>query len=122
VIATFRVHVNEVRQAIAAAGSNLEPIFNKDALMLLPGGVDKRSGLLAALAELNLSPDQVLAVGDAENDLSFMELCGCSVAVANAVPALREAADVVTTGERGEGVRELIEALLSEPQRGPVGP
>jgi hydroxymethylpyrimidine pyrophosphatase-like HAD family hydrolase len=122
VIATFSVHADDAREAIAATGSNLEPIFNKDALMLLPRGVDKRSGLLAALAELNLSPDRVVGVGDAENDLPFLELCGCSVAVANAVPALQEAADVVTSGGQGEGVRELVEALLSEPQRGPLGP
>jgi hydroxymethylpyrimidine pyrophosphatase-like HAD family hydrolase len=113
VIATVRAHAQVVREVIAESRLDLEPIFNKDALMILPRGVDKRSGLLAALPRLDLSPDQVVAVGDGENDLPFLQACGCSVAVANAVPALREAADLVTAGARGEGVRELVDRLLS---------
>jgi hydroxymethylpyrimidine pyrophosphatase-like HAD family hydrolase len=114
VIATVRAHEAAVREALRAARSNLELNFNKDALMLLPPGVDKRSGLLAALAALELSPSQVVAVGDAENDLPFLAASGRGVAVANAVPALREAAALVTAGSAGEGVRELIERLLSD--------
>jgi hydroxymethylpyrimidine pyrophosphatase-like HAD family hydrolase len=113
VIATVRIHEHAVREAIAELAPDLQPIFNKDALMILPRGVDKRSGLLAALARLALSPEEVVAVGDGENDLPFLQACGLSVAVANAVAALSGAADLVTTGERGEGVRELVEQLLS---------
>jgi hydroxymethylpyrimidine pyrophosphatase-like HAD family hydrolase len=113
VIATFRVHEQVVREVIADSRLDYELVFNKDAVMILPRGVDKRSGLLSALAELELSPEQVVAVGDAENDLPFLQACGRSVAVGNAVPALREVADLVTAGERGAGVRELIDGLLS---------
>ena len=41
-------------------------------------------------------------MGDAENDHAFLESCECSVAVANAIPALKEKADLVTQGERGD--------------------
>ncbi|HEY4865176.1 MAG TPA: HAD hydrolase family protein, partial [Candidatus Dormibacteraeota bacterium] len=54
----------------------------------------------------------VVAVGDGENDLPFMKLCGCSVALANAVPELRASADLVTSAGNGQGVRELIARLL----------
>jgi hydroxymethylpyrimidine pyrophosphatase-like HAD family hydrolase len=54
----------------------------------------------------------VVGVGDAENDIPFLRLCGCAVAVANALPVVRQAADLATTGERGAGVRELVERLL----------
>jgi HAD superfamily hydrolase (TIGR01484 family) len=114
VISTTRQHEQAVREAAGFLGLDLELTFNKEALMILPRGVDKRSGLLAALAELLLPADQVVGVGDAENDIAFLRLCGWSVAVANALPAVRQAADLVTSGERGEGVRELVERLLDQ--------
>ena len=82
--------------------------------MLLPAGVDKASGLAAALLELALSPRDAVGVGDAENDLAFLQHCGLSAAVAGAVPALREHVDVVLHGDDGAGVVELIEALLQD--------
>jgi hypothetical protein len=53
-------------------------------------------------------------VGDAENDHAFLRRCECAVAVANALPAVKEQADLVTTAERGAGVVELIDRLLSD--------
>jgi energy-coupling factor transporter ATP-binding protein EcfA2 len=55
-----------------------------------------------------------MGIGDAENDHVFLESCECSVAVANAIPALQEKADYVTQGARGAGVTEMIEKLLSD--------
>jgi hydroxymethylpyrimidine pyrophosphatase-like HAD family hydrolase len=112
VISTTRPYAPAVGEAAALLGLDLELSLNKEALMVLPKGVDKRSGLLAALAELHLSPAEVVGVGDAENDIPFLQLCGHAVAVANALPAVVQAADLATTGERGAGVRELVERLL----------
>jgi len=55
----------------------------------------------------------VVAVGDAENDFAFLDLCGMPVAVANALPRLKEAASLVTEGERGAGVAELVDRWLA---------
>jgi hydroxymethylpyrimidine pyrophosphatase-like HAD family hydrolase len=66
------------------------------------------------LSELRFSPHNTVGVGDAENDDAFLAMCGCSVAVANALPALKERVDLVTAGSHGAGVEELIEKLLSE--------
>lgn len=82
--------------------------------MLLPEGVDKDTGLTTALDRLNLSADAVVAVGDGENDLPLLRLCGLSVSVANALPFLKAHSDWVTSENSGEGVVELIEKLLSE--------
>ena len=80
--------------------------------MVLPSGVNKASGLAAALAECGLSPHNVVGIGDAENDHAFLAMCGCSVAVANALDSVKAEADLVTREARGNGVRELIERLL----------
>ena len=64
--------------------------------------------------ELGLSPHNVVGVGDAENDHAFLSICECSVAVANALPAVKERADIVTRGDHGAGVAELIDELLAD--------
>jgi HAD superfamily hydrolase (TIGR01484 family) len=112
IVATWEPQEAAVLDAIRELGLELQVIFNKGAVMVLPSGVNKATGMDAALAELGLSRHNAVGVGDAENDHAFLARCECSVAVANALPALKERADVVTVGERGAGVAELIERLL----------
>lgn len=84
-------------------------------MLLLPNGVDRDLGLRKALAKLNLSPDEVIAVGNRENDLPLLQLCGLSVSVNNALPMLKEASDWVMTKDCGDGsllVRFRIERSL----------
>jgi hydroxymethylpyrimidine pyrophosphatase-like HAD family hydrolase len=87
-------------------------IFNKGAVMALPAGITKATGLAAALAELEIAAAQTIGVGDAENDHAFLDACGLAVAVANALPSLRLEADLVTRAARGAGVEELIDRVL----------
>jgi hydroxymethylpyrimidine pyrophosphatase-like HAD family hydrolase len=117
IVATWEPHQSAVLGAIHDLGLELHVIFNKGAVMVLPTGVNKASGLGAALAELCLSPHNVVGVGDAENDHAFLALCECAAAVANALPTLRAHADLVTRGPHGEGVVELIDALLADDLR-----
>jgi len=114
IVATWHPHETTVLDVIRDLGLELQVIFNKDAVMVLPSGVNKATGLKAALKELHLSPHNAVGVGDAENDHVFLGMCECSVAVANALPALKERADLVTAGSHGAGVEEMIEKLLSE--------
>jgi len=114
IVATTDEHRDTVLAAIEELGLELQLIFNKGAVMVLPPGVNKASGLLTALGEMGVSPENVVGVGDAENDHSFLAACGCSVAVHNALGALMEKAHLVTRSDAGEGVIELIDALLED--------
>jgi HAD superfamily hydrolase (TIGR01484 family) len=114
IVATWHPHENTVLSCIRDLGLELEVIFNKDAVMVLPTGVNKATGLVAALKELGLSPRNCVGVGDAENDHAFLAICECSVAVSNSVPMLKERADIVTEGHHGAGVVELIEEMLAD--------
>jgi len=114
VVATHHPHENEVLDAIRQLGLELQVIFNKGSVMVLPSGVNKATGLARALQELALSAHNVVGVGDAENDHAFLRSCECSVAVANALPALKEEADYVTQGECSAGVVELIGQLVHD--------
>lgn len=111
IVAAWRPNEVEALQAIQELGLELQVIFNKDAVMVLPTGINKATGLTAVVGQLGISPHEVVGVGDAENDHAFLSLCECSVAVANAVPSLKERADIVTKGDHGDGVIELIEEL-----------
>jgi hydroxymethylpyrimidine pyrophosphatase-like HAD family hydrolase/energy-coupling factor transporter ATP-binding protein EcfA2 len=112
IVATDAPFAEAALAAIKETGVERTLVFNKGALMLLPGGVTKGTGLAAALAALELSPHNMVGIGDAENDHAFLSICECAVAVADAVPALRERADYVTRGMASRGVVEFIEQHL----------
>ena len=111
IIATWTPNEVAVLGAIRDLGLELHVIFNKGAVMVLPPGVTKASGLGAALERLRLSPHNLVAVGDAENDHSMLRFAECGAAVANAVPMLKSEADLVLGGDHGDGVVELVDAL-----------
>jgi HAD superfamily hydrolase (TIGR01484 family) len=114
IIATWEPNETTVLDCIRHLGLEWQIIFNKGAVMVLPPGVNKATGLNAALNALALSPLNVLAIGDAENDHAFLTASGCSVAVANALGAVKKTADVVTAADHGAGVREAIGILLAD--------
>ena len=82
--------------------------------MVLPTGVDKASGLEAALEEMKLSWKSIVGIGDAENDLAFLRKCQYSVAVSNAIDSVKAEVDFTTRAPRGEGVVELINEILKD--------
>jgi len=116
IVATTLRHHDAVEKTITEMELPLEIILNRDSVMVLPAGVNKATGLATALNELRVSPKQVVAMGDAENDEAFLKLCGFSVAVANAIPSIKALADMTTEQEYGSGVIEVIEKVLAGSQ------
>src|SRR4029077_10735335 len=112
IVATREPYEQVAVELIKELGLELQIIFNKGAVMILPTGVNKATGLTAVLSSIQVSPEDVAAIGDAENDHALLTMCGLGVAVSNAVPKLKEHAAVVTKGARGDGVAELIGRLL----------
>jgi len=114
IVASWEPHQATILHAIRDLGLELQVIFNKGAVMVLPTGVNKATGLSAALAELGLSPHNTVGVGDAENDHALILACECGAAVGNALPALKAKADFVLTGDHGAGVAELVDRLVAD--------
>ncbi len=114
IIATREPHEVAVLEAIRELGLELHVIFNKGAVMVLPSGVNKGTGVRRALDELGLSPHVVAAAGDAENDHALLSACQWGVAVANALPAIKLRADLVTERTHGAGVAELIARIMAD--------
>ena len=116
VVATWSPHETTVLEIVRELGLEWQIIFNKGAVMCLPPGINKASGLAHALEALGLSPLNVIAVGDAENDHAFLTTCGYSVAVANALDSVKDEVDLVTGADHGAGVLELIHAWMTAPE------
>ena len=112
IVATWIPNESLVFEAIQELGLEHQVIFNKGAVMILPPGVNKASGLAAALRRLGMSAHNVVGIGDAQNDLAFLTACECSVAVANALPSVQEAADITVNAARGAGVEQIMQRLI----------
>jgi hydroxymethylpyrimidine pyrophosphatase-like HAD family hydrolase len=112
ILATVEPHDVEVKVALQELRLSWQIVYNKGAVMVLPSNVTKATGLAPALAALDIAHERTISVGDAENDEAFLRACGLAVAVANALPSVKQMADVVTAGARGAGVAELIDRLL----------
>jgi HAD superfamily hydrolase (TIGR01484 family) len=117
IVSTWEPHEKAVLEGIRELGLELQVIFNKGAVMVLPAGINKATGLVYALQELGLSPHNLVGIGDAENDHAFLDICECSAAVSNALPSLKDKADFVTQSDHGRGVVELIEKLIDNDLR-----
>ncbi|HEX3598930.1 MAG TPA: HAD family hydrolase [Lacipirellulaceae bacterium] len=114
IVATWEPHEKTVLDVIRDLGLELQIIFNKGAVMILPTGVNKATGLRAALNRLGLSHLNAVGIGDAENDEAFLKLCDVSAAVDNALDVVKKQVDIVTRGARGAGVTELIAQLVAD--------
>jgi len=108
IVGTARGDEGALKEALAAAGVTRDLIYNRAALMLLPAGVSKGSGVQQALRVLGLSPHDVLALGDAENDLPLFDACGFSGCPADSLPAVLERVDWVFPGVHGAGIAAAI--------------
>jgi len=120
IVATREPYEVAAVEVVRELGLEWQVIFNKGAVMLLPSGVNKQTGLTLALEELCLSMRNTVAVGDAENDHAMLAASECGVAVANALDSLKERADLVTRGARGAGVEELIDRIIEDDLRSVV--
>lgn len=91
-----------------------------DMIEVIPPGASKGKALKTLLRELGIAPENVLALGDGENDIEMIELAGIGVAVGNANELVKKAADHVVASNDEDGVAEAIEKfVLKQPEPAP---
>ncbi|HSL87383.1 MAG TPA: Cof-type HAD-IIB family hydrolase [Bacteroidales bacterium] len=73
---------------------------------------DKGLGVLALAKEKGIHPDEIIAIGDSENDLSMLKVVGMPVAMGNAIKSVIDAAKYVTETNINDGVATMIEKLV----------
>lgn len=122
IVATDKSYEMQLLQTIDDLGLAWHVVANRSALTALPVSVTKATGLLQALNDIGVTADCTVGIGDAENDVAFLRVCGFAAAVANCLPCVQEVADIVTQRARGEGVAELIDRWLAGELHGSVAP
>lgn len=78
---------------------------------LLPKGATKGNGLLKLAEILGIDPSKTIGMGDNENDLDLVKKAALGVAVGNAAPIVKEAADIVTVSYKDHAAAAVIEML-----------
>lgn len=77
-------------------------------LEIVAKGVSKGNTLRELGEVLNILPEEMMTIGDQENDVSMIELAGVGVAMDNAVPAAKQVADYITADNNSNGVAQAI--------------
>lgn len=81
-------------------------------LEVVPKGIDKGLCLQMVLDHYGLQREELIACGDAYNDLSMIRFAGLGVAMGNGQECVKEAADYITDSNEADGVARVVEKLL----------
>ncbi len=75
-------------------------------------GTDKGTALENLCEYLNIKPSEVMAFGDGENDLQFLDKAGTAIAMGNATDAVKSQADIITDTNNNQGVLKALKELI----------
>lgn len=81
-------------------------------LEVMPQGIDKAASIARLAEKLSIKREEIIAVGNAGNDLSMVEYAGLGVWVDNVTPELRDRADVIVASNNNHGVAEVVERYI----------
>lgn len=79
---------------------------------LMPEGIDKLSGFRWMSEFIGVTPEECLGIGDGEDDLPFLSICGYSAAPANAAQAVKDKVSFCSRLDYGRGVIDSIRSML----------
>ncbi|HHU62022.1 MAG: Cof-type HAD-IIB family hydrolase [Bacillota bacterium] len=104
--------LQEIREIVESWGGLEVTASAPTNLEIVKEGVSKASGLQEVTKLLGIKPSEVVVMGDSLNDLDMIKWAGLGVAMANAEPVLKEAADKITLTNEENGVAEIIRSIL----------
>jgi phosphoglycolate phosphatase (TIGR01487 family) len=87
-------------------GWNVEIEATGFAIHIMEKGHSKVSGIRKASELMDIPMEEFIAIGDADNDVKMLQECGYGIAVGNASPAAKAAANHVCLGKHSAGVTE----------------
>ena len=113
IVATTLPYLEDAKEIIRRNDLSVDIELNRNDVMIMPKGVDKGSGIAKAAEIYGINRENLACIGDAENDLKMFGVAGVKVAVANAVDALKDEADIVCSEPYGDGVKEFVRSLAA---------
>ena len=85
-----------------------EPFF----IEIMPKNIDKAQSLDRMMCTVGLTKDNCICCGDGFNDMTMIRYAGVGVAMENAQPAIKEAADFVTDSNDNDGIVKVIDTFI----------
>ncbi|MBU6283171.1 HAD hydrolase family protein [bacterium] len=111
-VGTWQEWASEALDLVRESGLDLQLVFNRGAVMILPSGVTKETGVRRALVELGRSARNAIAFGDAENDLPLLRAVELGVAARGSVASVLGAADERLAHPGPEGVAQFVRRVV----------
>ena len=102
-----------VEHKLKAERSDLSVSLSKPFFLeVMPQGIDKAASIDVLAQRLGIKQEEVIAVGNAGNDLTMIQYAGLGVWVDNVTPELRHHADVIVASNNNDGVAEVVERFI----------
>ena len=103
--------LEKLERPLAMRLLNMATVFRSEPyyMEIVPRGIDKGRGLERLLAEMGETPDHLIACGDAPNDIPMLCYAALGVAMGNAQPAVKAAADIICGTNEEDGVAQIVE-------------
>jgi len=106
-------YLKEVEQDLKAAMPHLSIAMSKPFFLeAAQYGIDKAASIKILAKKLNIHQSEIIAVGNAGNDLTMIEYAGLGVWVDNVTPELRDRANVIVASNNDDGVAEVVQRYI----------
>jgi len=106
-------YLKEVEQDLKFAMPHLSVAMSKPFFLeAAQYGIDKAASIKILADKLNIHQSEIIAVGNAGNDLTMIEYAGLGVWVDNVTPELRDRANVIVASNNDDGVAEVVQRYI----------
>ena len=106
-------YLKSVESVLKAAMPDLSICMSKPFFLeAAPNGIDKGSSIRILAEKLNIDQSEIIAIGNAGNDLTMVQYAGLGVWVDNVDPELRHLADVIVASNNNHGVAEVVRRFI----------
>jgi HAD superfamily hydrolase (TIGR01484 family) len=106
-------YLKEVEKDLKKAMPHLSVSMSKPFFLeVAQNGIDKGASIKLLAEKLNILQSEIIAVGNAGNDLTMIEYAGLGVWVDNVTPELRDKADVIVASNNNHGVAEVVRRFI----------
>ncbi|MDK0840102.1 Cof-type HAD-IIB family hydrolase [Clostridium perfringens] len=109
----FKDKLKEAKEELIACTTDLEVVSSwDDNFEIMKKGSSKGEAVQMLAKYLGVSQEEVMCIGDSENDLSMITWAGTGVAMGNAIDSVKEVANYVTSDNKHGGVAEAIRKFV----------
>ena len=106
-------YLKELEQDLKLAMPHLSVAMSKPFFLeAAQNGIDKAASIKILAEKLNIHQSEIIAVGNAGNDLTMVEYAGLGVWVDNVTPELRDRANVIVASNNNDGVAEVVQRYI----------